>query len=241
MYLMEEKEIIKAHKLESENWWYKGRRDILQCLMPAKVKTVFEVGTGSGETVLKLKEMGLQVSGIDISKLAVQFAKKRKLNIKCIGIEDYAFTNKYDLVLVMDVLEHIKNDGKILKKISQVTEYIFITVPAFQFLFGPHDHLCHHYHRYNIKGFEKLLSSAGYKIIKISYWNFFLFIPSLFLKIAKKIFYKNSTVNGNSDLIELPTLLNSIFYNLTKLENILITKGVKLPLGTSIICLAKKY
>lgn len=74
---------------------------------------------------------------------------------------------KFDYVLMMDVLEHIEDDAGFLKDIRKYQKagtVLFITVPAFQFLFSLHDKELHHYRRYDYAGLRSVLEQAGYRV-----------------------------------------------------------------------------
>jgi hypothetical protein len=89
----------------------------------------------------------------------------------------------------MDVFEHIQNDNaflqSILEKIPQ-GGLLFITVPAFQFLFSTHDEFLKHYRRYSRKTLLALLSSNGLYIQKCHYFYASLFLARIVSFLLKK-------------------------------------------------------
>jgi hypothetical protein len=97
-------------------------------------------------------------------------------------------------VILMDVLEHIKNDAvflqSILEKIPQ-GGLIFITVPAFQFLFSAHDEFLKHYRRYRRKTLLALLNDQGLYIHQCHY-----FYTSLFWARAAGLLLKKKNLSG---------------------------------------------
>jgi len=90
---------------------------------------------------------------------------------------------KYDLVMLLDVLEHIESDKDFLAGIvdSRLADKgkIMITVPAFQSIYGRHDTFLGHYRRYNLNQLVSLASSCGLKVISSGYLFFTLLIPKL--------------------------------------------------------------
>lgn len=86
----------------------------------------------------------------------------------------------FDLALLLDVLEHVDQDGEYLADIVQkyVADggYCVITVPAFPFLFGSHDRFLKHYRRYTRKDLLRLTRSAGLECISSGYLFFSLLI-----------------------------------------------------------------
>ena len=97
-----------------------------------------------------------------------------------------------DIILMMDILEHIENPGSFIKTIkdlnpvSHTTEFI-ITVPAFQLLFSNHDKELGHYKRYSRKELISLLTSNGFRIKESGY----CFNNLLLIRVFQKLFNCN--------------------------------------------------
>ena len=107
-----------------------------------------------------------------------------------------------------------------------------ITVPAYQFLFGYHDMMANHYRRYNKKRLKKVLLENGFEIMKISYFNFFLFPPFFVVRMIDKIF------NLKRVEIEKKSVFNELLYKIFNFEKYLLRK-INLPFGSSLIALCK--
>ena len=83
--------------------------------------------------------------------------------------------NSMDCIIMMDVLEHIQEDGIFLKLVLdklKVDGILIVTVPAFETLLSSHDIYLQHFRRYNYKGLQKLLHSNKLHIIKSHYFYF---------------------------------------------------------------------
>jgi len=99
---------------------------------------------------------------------------------------------KADLILLMDVIEHIEDDKGFLYDLIQ-KEYIkndslfLITVPAYQSLFSAHDVFLKHYRRYSRKQLISNLSNSGFEVIDSG--NFFssLLAPRILSLIKEKL------------------------------------------------------
>lgn len=136
-----------------------------------------------------------------------------------------------------DVLEHIKNDRIILDKLYKCLNndgFLLITVPAYNFLFSKKDEKLGHFRRYRKLNIIKIFRK--FKIIKLSYFNFILFIPITIMIIINKIFKKDFI-----DKVEKPpnNLLNQIMFRIFKFENIIL-RFINFPFGVSIIGFFKK-
>ena len=146
--------------------------------------------------------------------------------------------SKFDLILAADVIEHIKNDILIVKKLKnylkEISGIMIITVPAYQFLFSKKDKELKHYRRYNVTTLSKLLSE--FQLLKITYFNFFLFLPLSFLIL----FCKFLNINFIQKAEETPiSILNTILYTIFKIEKYFIN-FIKFPFGLSILCICQK-
>jgi len=82
---------------------------------------------------------------------------------------------RFDLLLLLDVLEHIPDDRSFLKEIVSLNaapgSYLLITVPCWPLFFGAHDVRLQHLRRYRPRDCRSLLISAGLNIM--SEGNFF--------------------------------------------------------------------
>jgi hypothetical protein len=97
-----------------------------------------------------------------------------------------------DIVLILDVIEHIENDAGFLislaknKHISKDTVFI-ITAPAFSCLFSSHDTFLKHYKRYSLKDLNRLLNKSNLKSLKSGYFFFVLLFPRVMKLLIGKM------------------------------------------------------
>ena len=108
-------------------------------------------------------------------------------------------------------------------------------MPAFQFLFSKKDKDLKHYRRYNDKNLSRLFNSKFIKL-KISYYNFLLFIP---ISLAI-IFFKVINYQFINDVEKKPNLIiNYILYSIFRLEKFILN-FINLPFGISVLSVYKK-
>jgi len=95
--------------------------------------TVLDIGCGFGIVSSKLAEKAREVVAIDISKSAIDLARSKyqKKNIKYINADatTYDFNQKFDYIVLSNVLEHIKNRKEFLTKIKPLSKCFLIRVP----------------------------------------------------------------------------------------------------------------
>ena len=81
-------------------------------------KTVFDIGFGFAQALIYLKNKGMSVSGLEPSIEGVEYARENGINAIHTGIENFdVVENKSDLVLLMNVLEHLREPRKTLLNI----------------------------------------------------------------------------------------------------------------------------
>ena len=139
--------------------------------------SILDIGCGSGELLLCLKHYGYtDLAGIDISPEQVELAIKNGLSeVTCVNFEDFLgqTKKKYDLVFLMDVLEHLsKNDIiALLESISKCLKdngQLIIHVPNGQGLLGGHVYYGDFTHQtcFTNKSLSQVLNISGYNEVK---------------------------------------------------------------------------
>jgi hypothetical protein len=125
---------------------------------------------------------------------------------------------RYDLILLMDVLEHIQDDLAALRlAASKCREngYLFITVPALQWLWSPHDEFLGHYRRYSVGSMRSLLAGcAGLEILRVHYFFGSLLPVVAPMRILRRWFNHVTS----SDMRRANMLLNSLLYGVLSQE-----------------------
>ena len=95
--------------------------------------TVLDVGCGNGSVAYDIAKKANSVMGIDIDEEKIRDAKKNFLldNIEyiCGDIINWPFKKKFDVIILSNVLEHIEDRTKLLKKIGELGRKFLIRVP----------------------------------------------------------------------------------------------------------------
>lgn len=163
-------------------------------------KNVAEVGPGSGVTVQKYINQCKHIDLYEPDKKLFKHLKKKFKNKKILIKNTFFKKNykKYDTIIALDVLEHIKDDKKEIKKIYTSLNkggYLIINVPAFNLLYSKFDISIGHFRRYNKKIIKEKIEGLKFSKYKIFYYDSIGFILSLISKIFLKKKYKNKFEN----------------------------------------------
>jgi len=237
------------HRLEENHWWFMGRRDIILSLIKAyfqdkKDIKILEIGCSGGPLLKRLLREGYRrVFGIDLSPRAILLCKSRGVSNVLLmdGKEMGILTEKVDLLIASDVLEHIKDDKNAIREWYRVLKrggIIICFVPAFGFLWSEHDELNNHFRRYTRKELINLFRTVEMKILRASYWNFCLFFPTLLLRTFCKLPLLNRF--RFRQLREVGKVSNRVLGGLLKIENEILMRGVNFPFGISAMVVAQK-
>lgn len=111
------------------------RVDILLDRYPS-IRTVLDVGCGPGDVLEFAEKRGVESTGVDISKFALDKARKRvrgRLKRVDVGSQPLPFSDKeFDAVVSFDLIEHLISPDNFLSEVSRVLRprgIFFITTP----------------------------------------------------------------------------------------------------------------
>jgi len=238
----------KMYEREDLFWWHRGIRKIINALLDKYLlqkqgNKILDVGCGTGGMFKTLARYG-EVYGIDKSSQAVGYAKARSLaNLVVLSSADsIPFDDAtFDVVTCFDVLYHkwVQDDSLVLKEIQRVLKpggIMFVREASYNWLRSQHDELVWTNHRFTRDELSQKIKKAGFKIIKRSYVNFFLFPLALIKRISEKIIRKK---NPLEHLFGGNFLVGNFFAFFLYLEAFFI-RFIDFPFGLSIICIAKK-
>jgi SAM-dependent methyltransferase len=230
----------RYHDLESHGWWFRGRRDaVVQLLRGAGRRSrILDVGCSGGALLHALGGAGFtRAEGIDISREAVSACRKRGIRARLMDGSRTEFADdSFDFVVASDVLEHIRDEHAALAEWARVLKpggTLIVFVPAFMFLWSPHDDANRHFRRYSGSALRAAVARSGLIVERSSYWNSLLFLPAAVWRTALR------GIAQKDDLRRLHPLLDSALFFLLCAENRLLGLA-DLPFGVSAFVIARK-
>ncbi|MGF1937282.1 MAG: class I SAM-dependent methyltransferase [Nostoc sp. ChiQUE02] len=230
-------------EVEDKHWWFVARRSIIEEVirklnLPADAE-IFEAGCGTGGNLAMLSRHG-QVYAMELNEAARTFASDLQLGEIQPGFlpNDIPFADKkFDLIVLLDVLEHVEEDTASLQALSaklKPSGWLLITVPAYPWLWSKHDDLLHHKRRYMLHNLRQIVGDTGYHVHFVSYFNFVLFPLIAGVRLVQGLFNK-----GGNEQSMPPKLVNQMLTFLFGIERYLIGR-LFLPFGVSLLLLAQR-
>ncbi|MGH9700417.1 MAG: class I SAM-dependent methyltransferase [Candidatus Acidiferrales bacterium] len=156
-------------------------RWILRHFMPFLGDRIVELGAGTGSFAQSLLEIH-PPSQITLYEPAVnlfpflqqRFKDRNGVALIHDHLDERAASVSADTVVMVNVLEHIKDDSLCLRHIHRVLApggHLLLFVPALPALFGSLDRAFEHFRRYTKRGLRQTLDETGFHIEQIRYFN----------------------------------------------------------------------
>ncbi len=238
--------------IEEKSWWFQFRNKFIASYVKkfAPNKTFWDIGGGNGFVSKGLQENGIHTVLVEPGIEGANNASYRGLNhVFCATLEELQVNSEMiESAGLFDVLEHIEDAHGFLSEINKFMQKdgkLFITVPAYNFLWSVDDDFAGHFKRYTLSSLNQSLEAAGFEIVKSTYFYSVLIIPIFFFRTLKQ------RIQGvkKQDLNNLAKAENEhgdqgiiakIMKPIWKLELWMIRNGIKIPVGASCLVVAKK-
>ena len=235
--------------LWERHWWWRSRESYLLGWI-ARIRgreggplRILDVGCGDGLFFKRLEPFG-RVEGLepDASLLENPLWRDR-IRVARLG-DEFGGERGFDLVLMLDVLEHIADESGALRAARALLRpggRLLITVPALQWLWSRHDEVNEHHRRYRRDRLLDLLIEAGFEVEDIRYFYFWTVAPLLvrrWVAPAGRGVHKGSRVAFDHAVMIPPAPINRALSTISRAEHAL-GRLIRWPIGGSLLSLAR--
>ncbi len=226
----------RLKRAEDSHFWFQIRRkwifDKIIKFIPPPAR-VLEIGCGTGNVSSFLSQKGYVVNGCEYFSEAIDIAWPGFPKIQGDATNLPYKNNSYDIVGLFDVMEHFQDDMILLKEAFRVVReggIIVVTVPAREELWSWVDEVSLHKRRYTKERLKIIFSEVKLNPLLIEYMFMSLYLPMKHIRGKEK--------RKSDDLFNTNRLVNILLKGLFDIERF-ISKGLSLPIGTSIIAVAQ--
>jgi SAM-dependent methyltransferase len=242
---------------EERHWWYLGLRDALRRTLACPAlrlpdnPSVLDTGCGTGANLRFLSEL-LQPSylaGFDLNERALQFARQ-KCPLADVYLSDICqpvlHRTGFDLILSCDVL-YVPGIANAFAGLEQLVALLkpggllILGLPAYEWLKSDHDRVVHTRERYSLSQAQKLLDDLQLDTVRMTY-RLSSLLPLVILKRLPALvgWRRKQSQERQSELQQPSGMVNRLLLLNLQLENRLIARGIRLPFGSSILCVGRK-
>lgn len=189
--------------------WELARIEVIASLLrsvitnPHQLISVFDIGSGDAFVIQELAKRFKNASFFAVDTgYEQEYTASANLRFKQEGLSvrlfksmeqaEAACKNTVQIVLLLDVMEHVPNDVAFLNTIAKSSKInndtaFLITVPAFQALFCSHDVFLEHYRRYSNTSLKESIKNAGLITEKVGYFFMFPLVFRIFRVLREKL------------------------------------------------------
>lgn len=259
---MEPREYQTLYRQEEEYWWYRALRRLVAEEVEGALAArragerpprILDAGCGTGGMLLRLEASAHGIGtptlhGTDCSRLALSLARRRgPFALSAASVDRLPYrSGSFDLIVSLDVLYHrqVTSDSAALREFARCLRpggVVVLNLPAYEWLRSSHDAAIHTARRYHRAGLRRLLTGAGLRVERITYWNTLLF-PGLAAVRLLRRHARPGHENGSgpaSDVRPVAAPLNRLLEEVLRLERLCL-KRTDLPFGLSLLALAEK-
>ena len=223
-------------RLYDHHWWWRAREDFvlrqLDRLAPSPAEmAVLDVGCGDGLLLPRLQHFGL-VEGVESDGSLITDQGRG-----CGGIHrvefgaDFEPGRRYDLVLMLDLLEHVDDPGAVLRRGRELLRpggRLVVTVPAYEGLWTSHDVVNRHRTRFDPDRVRGLATASGVEVVELRHVFHWIAPAKL---VVRRLEAWGLLEGGGARIPAL--LLNDLLRRLCIAEQILLGP-LRLPFGSSL-------
>lgn len=122
--------------------------------------------------------------------------------------------NLFDIATMLNVLEHIKDDTAVLKRIIRLLKpngILIMSVPMYQSLFDAFDEVHQHKRRYEMKDLKSMIKAAGFKTLWHNYFGTFIFPGFYFTKKLARAKTRSYTMEQKIEFVSKEIHYTSLF------------------------------
>lgn len=154
-------------------------KNLVRTVSSLDVKSVLDVGCGSGENLAALAVLGrYELAGLDISREALNIAGQRvpSARLTQMDVQRHALPEQFDLVISIQVVEHLPDDVAAFQNIAAMAAK-YVLVSTMRGRMRRSEIAIGHVRNYSTLELRHRLESAGMEVLSVTGWGFPFYSP----------------------------------------------------------------
>lgn len=232
--------------VEPRSFWFRGRNRLIAWALARyfpRAANLLEVGCGTGFVLTGLRERfpNLELVGSELYPEGLEIAQRRLPGVPLYQMDArrIPFEEAFDVVVALDVLEHIGDDDVALGQLAQAARRgggVIVTVPQHAWLWSAVDEYSKHERRYERAELIAKLREAGLQLVRATSFVTLL-LPVM---LVARWRHRSGADYDPATEYRLGRRANLVLERVLDAERALIRSGVSLPVGGSLLAIARK-
>jgi SAM-dependent methyltransferase len=242
-------------RIEDRHFWFQARNHLISRMSRRLVSElapgyrVLEVGCGTGNVLRALRQAcpDATVVGLELWLDGLRFAQKRSAGPLVQGdVRHCPFGKPFHLIGMFDVLEHVPEELETLRALREALApggRLMLTVPAHPSLWSYFDEAARHCRRYSSREIRDRLVEAGFEVEFLSQFMSCIFPLVWFFRKLNSWNRRPGSDDARSLTLKefrVVPVVNGLLTAMLKLETLWVGGGHRLPVGTSLIVVARR-
>jgi SAM-dependent methyltransferase len=241
----------ETYRAEQRHFWFRGFRRFVrpflhQATAGLSSPTLLDCGCGTGANLTFLREFGTPI-GIDLTWRGLQFAHGNGApRLARATVASLPFlSSSIDVAVSFDVLYCLTDDdeGRAIAEMHRILRRggaVIVNAAALDMLKGDHSVLVSEVRRYTRRSLADKLKAAGFRIDRITYTNASIFPVTAGVRALQRLRGLKPEGGERGDFHVPPAPINALFSGALAVEAQAIKSGINMPIGSSVLCLARK-
>ena len=242
--------IEATRKAEQHHFWFRGFVQFTRPLIEEAVSGVtrpriLDCGCGTGANMRRLADYG-ETSGFDLTWVGLQYAREYGLErLTQASITQIPFRDEtFDLVTAFDILACLETPDETralveMRRVLKPGGALVVNTAALPILRGNHAVFGAEVRRTTRPLLARALTTAGFRVARLTYTNFTLFPLMLAVRLAQRLIGLATPEEGGTDIAVPPAPVNDTLTALLSLESRALPH-VNMPVGSSLLALARR-